>query len=48
MPGLDDTPRVRAPEFPDNLEWVNTGGRRLSLAADLRGRIVFLDFWTYG
>jgi len=48
MPVLDDTPRVRAPDFPDNLEWVNTGGRRLSLAADLRGRIVFLDFWTYG
>jgi hypothetical protein len=40
-------PRVRAPEFPQNLEWVNTGGRRLTLA-ELRGKIVLLDFWTYG
>lgn len=37
---------VNAPEFPA-LDWVNTGGRSLSLA-DLRGRIVLLDFWTYG
>jgi hypothetical protein len=41
------TPAVRAPEFPDNLEWIHTGGRELKLA-DLRGKIVFLDFWTYG
>lgn len=47
MPALDETPHVRAPDFPDNLEWVNTAGRRLGLA-DLRGRIVLLDFWTYG
>jgi len=47
MPALDDTPRVRAPEFPDTLDWVNIGGRRLALS-DLRGRIVLLDFWTYG
>jgi len=47
MPALDETPRVRAPDFPDNLDWLNTGGRRLSLA-DLRGRIALLDFWTYG
>ncbi len=44
---IDAAPRVRAPEIPDTLDWVNTGGERLSLAA-LRGRIVFLDFWTYG
>ena len=40
-------PPVRAPDFPENLDWVHTGGRRLSLAA-LRGKVVFLDFWTYG
>ena len=44
---ITDAPRVRAPEFPDGLEWVNTGGRALSLAG-LRGRVVLLDFWTYG
>jgi len=36
---------VRAPEFPPDLEWFNT--RPLSLA-DLRGKLVLLDFWTYG
>jgi cytochrome oxidase Cu insertion factor (SCO1/SenC/PrrC family) len=40
-------PRVRAPELPGNLEWVNTEGRPLTLA-ELRGKIVLLDFWTYG
>jgi DNA-binding beta-propeller fold protein YncE len=35
-----------APEFPDGLEWLNTE-RPLSFAA-LRGKIVLLDFWTYG
>jgi hypothetical protein len=39
--------RVRAPEFPASLDWLNTGGRALSLA-ELRGRVVLLDFWTYG
>ena len=42
-----ETPPVRAPAFPENLDWLHTGGRRLSLA-DLRGKVVFLDFWTYG
>jgi hypothetical protein len=40
-------PAVHAPDFPANLDWINTGGRRLSLT-DLRGKIVLLDFWTYG
>lgn len=40
-------PAVRAPEFPSGLEWIGTGGRSLALA-DLRGRFVILDFWTYG
>ena len=38
---------VRAPDFRPDLDWINTGGRRLSLA-DFRGRILILDFWTYG
>ncbi len=42
-----DSPPVRAPDFPTNLDWIHTGGRRLSLA-DFRGKLLFLDFWTYG
>ncbi len=37
--------KVNAPEFPPGLEWVNT--RRPLTLAELRGRIVLLDFWTY-
>lgn len=37
---------VRAPEFKEGLDWINTAGP-VDLA-DLRGRIVLLDFWTYG
>jgi hypothetical protein len=48
MPGkLSPSPAVRSPEFPDNLDWIHTGGRQLRLA-DLRGKVVLLDFWTYG
>lgn len=36
-----------APEFPRGLDWINTGGEALQLA-DLRGKVVLLDFWTYG
>jgi hypothetical protein len=42
-----DSARVRAPDFPASLDWINTGGRVLSLAG-LRGKVVLLDFWTYG
>jgi len=35
-----------AAEFPAGLEWVNAA-RPLTLA-ELRGKVVLLDFWTYG
>lgn len=38
-------PRVRASELVGR-GWLNTGGRDLTLA-DLRGKIVLLDFWTF-
>jgi len=34
-----------APEFPEDLEWLNTE-KPLTFAA-LKGKIVLLDFWTY-
>jgi len=37
--------KVRAPDFPAGLQWLNTG-RPLSIR-DLRGKVVLLDFWTY-
>jgi thiol-disulfide isomerase/thioredoxin len=37
---------VPAPEFPDGLDWLNTR-EPLSIAI-LRGKVVILDFWTYG
>jgi hypothetical protein len=35
-----------APDFAPDLDWLNVE-RRLELA-DLRGKVVLLDFWTYG
>lgn len=38
--------KVNAPEFPSGLDWLNTD-RPLRLA-DLRGKLVIVDFWTQG
>ncbi len=43
---LQETGRVRAPEITGGRGWLNTG-KPLSLAA-LKGKVVLLDFWTYG
>ena len=37
---------LHAPDFPSGLDWLNTG-RPLSLAG-LKGKLVLLDFFTYG
>ncbi len=39
-------PRVPAPEFPAGLDWVNVPAP-VTMEA-LRGKVVVLDFWTYG
>jgi len=41
-----DRARVRAPEIQGGRGWLNTD-KPLSLAA-LKGKVVLLDFWTYG
>lgn len=49
MNDVDPAPRrarVRAPELIGKGGWLNTGGKQYTLA-DLRGRIVILDFWTF-
>lgn len=36
---------VRAPLFPEDLEWLHVARPNWQ---DLRGKVVVLDFWTYG
>lgn len=45
-PALPHMQLAPAPEFPADAEWVNTN-RPLRLR-QLRGKVVLLDFWTYG
>ncbi len=48
MPAVDDKRLeglVHAPEFPQQLDWLNTG-HKLSLK-NFRGKMVLLDFWTF-
>jgi hypothetical protein len=41
-----DVPPVRAPEFVEGLDWINTESPlRMS---ELLGKVVLLDFWTAG
>lgn len=37
---------IRAPEFPQDVEWINTPSP-LTISA-LRGKVVLLEFFTYG
>jgi hypothetical protein len=37
--------QLAAPEFPPELEWLNSD-RPLTMK-ELQGKIVILDFWTY-
>ena len=43
---IQERARIRAPELTGDRGWLNTD-KPLSLAA-LRGKVVLLDFWTYG
>jgi cytochrome c biogenesis protein CcdA/thiol-disulfide isomerase/thioredoxin len=50
IPGVQTPPLPKiamAPDFTDTQKWFNTpGGQPLTLA-QLRGRVVLIDFWTY-
>lgn len=35
---------VNAPRFPTELDWINSAPLTL---ADLRGKLVLLEFWTF-
>jgi thiol-disulfide isomerase/thioredoxin len=43
---IQERPKIRAPELSGGRGWLNTD-KPLSLSA-LKGKVVLLDFWTYG
>ncbi len=45
-PSYFGDPAYPAPDFPTGLDWLNVS-RPLTLG-ELRGKVVLLDFWTYG
>ena len=38
--------QVKAPDLDGGVGWFNTDGKALKMA-DLKGKVVLLDFWTY-
>ena len=43
---INDPSRPVAPEFDGAVAWINTD--KPLKVADLKGKIVLLDFWTFG
>lgn len=41
---MEESPAVRAPEFPSGLDWVNTAAP--VTLSEFRGRFVAVEFWT--
>jgi len=39
-----EKPRIKAPDFPRDVTWLNSGPLTLT---ELRGKVIVLDFWTY-
>lgn len=46
-PGADLPVLGAAPDFTGTQRWFNTPGERPLTLAELRGRVVLVDFWTY-
>lgn len=44
--GAELTPGTPAPEFPKNAVWLGTGGRPVTMA-QMKGKVVLVDFWDY-
>lgn len=39
-----EKPRIKAPDFPRDVTWLNSGPLTLT---ELKGKVIVLDFWTY-